>query len=69
LALCRKVRVFRFATGKLSRAYDESLAAANELQRSESGALRALRSRCGRPSTRMRPADVAALPWPVLRSV
>lgn len=34
---CRKVRVFRFATGKLSRAYDESLEAANELQRSESG--------------------------------
>lgn len=35
---CSKVRVFRFATGKLSRAYDESLAAANELQRSGPGA-------------------------------
>ncbi|GAB4814723.1 hypothetical protein N2152v2_001769 [Parachlorella kessleri] len=32
----RKVRVFRFATGKLSRAYDESLEATNELQRSDS---------------------------------
>jgi hypothetical protein len=31
--------VFRFATGKLTRSYDESLQAANELQRSESGAL------------------------------
>lgn len=31
------MRVFRFATGKLSRTYDESLAAANELQRSGSG--------------------------------
>ncbi len=29
--------MFRFATGKLSRAYDESLEAVNELQRSESG--------------------------------
>ena len=36
---CSKVRVFRFSTGKLSRAYDESLSAANELQRSESGGL------------------------------
>lgn len=35
-----KVRVFRFSTGKLSRTYDESLAAANELQRSGSGELR-----------------------------
>jgi hypothetical protein len=34
---CRKVRVFRYATGKLSRTYDESLQAANDLQRSESG--------------------------------
>ena len=33
----RKVRVFRFATGKLSRTYDESLQATNELQRSQSG--------------------------------
>ncbi|EFN51411.1 hypothetical protein CHLNCDRAFT_28079, partial [Chlorella variabilis] len=32
----RKVRVFRFATGKLSRTYDESLQATNELQRSQS---------------------------------
>lgn len=32
----RKVRVFRYATGKLSRTYDESLQAANDLQRSES---------------------------------
>lgn len=31
-----KVRVFHFSTGKLSRSYDESLAAANDLQRSES---------------------------------
>lgn len=30
--------MFRFATGKLTRSYDESLQAANELQRSESGA-------------------------------
>ena len=30
--------MFRFATGKLHRAYDESLAAANDLQRSDSGA-------------------------------
>ncbi len=33
---CRRVRVFRFQTGKLRRTYDESLAAANELQRGES---------------------------------
>lgn len=33
----RKVRVFRFATGKLSRTFDESLEAANELQRGDSG--------------------------------
>lgn len=31
----QKVRVFRFLTGKLYRTYDESLAAANELQRGE----------------------------------
>lgn len=37
---CSKVRVFRFSTGKLSRTYDESLAAANELQRSGSGGQR-----------------------------
>lgn len=36
LALCRRVRVFRFQTGKLRRTYDESVAAANELQRGES---------------------------------
>jgi len=30
------VRVFRFQTGKLRRTYDESVAAANELQRGES---------------------------------
>ncbi|KAK9828550.1 hypothetical protein WJX72_000712 [[Myrmecia] bisecta] len=32
----KRVRVFRFATGKLRRSYDESIAAANELQKSES---------------------------------
>ncbi|DBA81879.1 TPA: hypothetical protein ACH3X1_007594 [Trebouxia sp. C0004] len=32
----RRVRVFRFQTGKLRRTYDESVAAANELQRGES---------------------------------
>lgn len=32
----RRVRVFRFQSGKLRRTYDESLAAANELQRGES---------------------------------
>ena len=36
LAYCRRVRVFRFQTGKLRRTYDESVAAANELQRGES---------------------------------
>ena len=30
------MRVFRFQTGKLRRTYDESVAAANELQRGES---------------------------------
>ncbi len=35
-AYCRRVRVFRFQTGKLRRTYDESVAAANELQRGES---------------------------------
>jgi peptidylprolyl isomerase domain and WD repeat-containing protein 1 len=35
-----KVRVFRFATGKLSRTYDESPAAAAELQRAGAPALR-----------------------------
>ena len=34
--LRRRVRVFTFQTGKLRRTYDESLAAANELQRGES---------------------------------
>ena len=33
----RKVRVFKFATGRLSRTFDESLEAANELQRGDSG--------------------------------
>ena len=32
----RRVRVFKFQSGKLRRTYDESLAAANELQRGES---------------------------------
>lgn len=32
----RRVRVFRFQSGKLRRTYDESLTAANELQRGES---------------------------------
>lgn len=34
--LCRRVRVFQFQSGSLRRTYDESLAAANELQRGES---------------------------------
>lgn len=35
--LCsRRVRVFKFQSGKLRRTYDESLTAANELQRGES---------------------------------
>lgn len=34
----RKIRVFKFASGKLSRVYDESLEAANQLQRGGSGA-------------------------------
>ena len=33
----RKVRVFRFASGKLMRAFDESLEAANDLQRGKHG--------------------------------
>ena len=32
----RRVRVFRFATGKLTRTYDESIEAAGELQKGES---------------------------------
>ena len=36
LCYCRRVRVFKFQSGKLRRTYDESLAAANELQRGES---------------------------------
>ena len=32
----RRVRVFKFHSGQLRRIYDESLAAANELQRGES---------------------------------
>jgi hypothetical protein len=31
----RRIRVFKFQTGKLRRVYDESLEAANEAQRSE----------------------------------
>ena len=34
--LRRRVRVFRFATGKLRRTYDESIEAANQMQRSDS---------------------------------
>jgi hypothetical protein len=37
---CRRVRVFWFAKGKLRRIYDESLDAAEELQRGDSGAYR-----------------------------
>jgi len=33
---CRRVRVFRFVTGKLRRTYDESIEAANQMQRSDS---------------------------------
>ena len=33
----QKIRVFRFLEGKLSRAYDESLACAQDLQRSGGG--------------------------------
>ena len=40
VCLCRKVRVFWFAKAKLRRVYDESTEAAEELQRSENGALR-----------------------------
>ena len=32
---CRRVRVFAFRTGKLTRIYDESLEAANDLQRGD----------------------------------
>ncbi len=32
---CRRVRVFRFASGKLRASYDESIEAANDLQRSD----------------------------------
>jgi len=39
-ALCRRVRVFWFAKGKLRRIYDESLDAAEELQRGDAGAYR-----------------------------
>ena len=34
--LCRRVRIFRFASGKLRRSYDESPEAASELQKSGS---------------------------------
>ena len=37
---CRRVRVWRFATGKLRRTYDESSDAASELQRDGPEALR-----------------------------
>ena len=36
----RRVRVFRFATGKLRRSYDESPEAASELQRNGGDALK-----------------------------
>lgn len=37
---CRRVRVFWFAKGKLRRTYDETLEAAQELQRSEASPFR-----------------------------
>lgn len=38
--LCRRVRVFRYASGKLRRSYDESPEAAAELQRHGGDALK-----------------------------